>query len=88
MIKNYDVALKRFTKLQKKNWGKLVTQQLKDNGHSLEESEFTILAGKDYVNPLADHLAKINEPLEGMRHGFRFQFLNQELAQHQNIANG
>lgn len=63
-------SLKVLTKDEAKLWGQKVLEQLSEKA-DLKKDEFIILAGQDYVKPIANGLTIIKEPLIGIIQGKR-----------------
>ncbi len=68
VIEPYNETLKDKSQQQLLAWGNQVAEQLK-NRYNLQNTEFVILAGKNYYHPLKSHLPHMHLPLEGLRYG-------------------
>jgi hypothetical protein len=62
---------------EKKEWGKKVIQQL-SNEADLQNDNFIILAGKEYIKPIVNSIVHLDNPLIGLGQGKRLQFLTQQ----------
>lgn len=71
-------ALKMLTRQEARIWGKKVLEQL-NKVADLKNDGFIVLAGKSYVEPIREGLAKIDEPMKGLRQGERIRFLSDRL---------
>jgi cytoplasmic iron level regulating protein YaaA (DUF328/UPF0246 family) len=92
-IDPYNVALKSPPKLdpsspvkvltakEKKRWGNQVIAAL-SAVTDLRRDEFIVLAGKEYIKPLADNLSHLRDPLQGLNRGKRLAFLYQSTRAH------
>lgn len=70
--------LKILTKEEAKLWEFKVLEQL-GRIADLQNDKFIILAGKAYIEPIRHGLAKIEEPLKGLKQGERVKFLKNKL---------
>ena len=70
-------GLKILNSKEKKEWGKKVIQQL-SNEADLQNDNFIILAGQEYIKPIADSIAHLDNPLIGLGQGKRLQFLTRQ----------
>ncbi len=73
MIEPYDMTLKKFNSSEKSEWGRKVIQEIKKVAN-IETDEFTILAGKDYINPISEIKKKCNY-LGTKNYGQRISYL-------------
>ena len=90
-IDPYNVALTRppnpdssspikvLTAKEKKQWGNQVLAALSGVAE-LRSDNFTILAGKEYIKPLADNLLHLIDPLKGLNRGKRLAFLSRSTS--------
>ena len=90
-IDPYNIALSRppnsdssspvkvLTAKEKKQWGNQVIATLSTVA-DLRRDKFIILAGKEYIKPLADNLLYLQDPLKGLNRGKRLAFLSQSAA--------
>lgn len=69
-------SLRVLTSKEKNAWGKKVTDQLKLKADLLTD-EFTILAGKAYIEPIEKFMEQTNikKPLDGKKYGERVKFM-------------
>lgn len=58
--------LKVLNRLEKKEWGKTIIEQLKRES-DIKNDEIIILAGKDYIEPIENEITRIVKPLEGVK---------------------
>lgn len=77
-IDPYNQTLNEMNKLERNIWGKKVVSQLREVA-DLNNDNFILLAGRNYIEPLKSHLKNLNCPLEGMRIGERLQFLTENI---------
>lgn len=77
-IEPYDKTLNKMKKANRMAWGNTVIEQLKEVAN-LENDEFIILAGKNYLEPIQNYLTNIQDPLKGMAIGKRYQYFNNQL---------
>jgi len=68
--------LKILTSEEKVNWGKKVVEQLSEQT-DLQNDEFIILAGQEYIKPIINSIRHFKNPLNGLRQGERVKFLNE-----------
>jgi len=68
--------LKILTSKEKLNWGKKVVEQLAKQT-DLQNDEFIILAGQEYIKPIINSISHFSNPLNGLRQGERVKFLNE-----------
>ena len=90
-IEPYDVTLsyvpkpKRrpgqtiLTSKEKIAWGKEIIEKLSKEA-DLENDEFIILAGQEYIKPIRTGISRLENPLEGLRIGERMQFLKEKIS--------
>ena len=69
-------SLRVLTSKEKNAWGKKVTDQLKLKADLLTD-EFTLLAGKTYIEPIEKFMDQTNikKPLDGKKYGERVKFM-------------
>lgn len=69
-------SLRVLTSKEKNAWGKKVTDQLKLKADLLTD-EFTLLAGKPYIEPIEKFMDQTNikKPLDGKKYGERVKFM-------------
>ena len=67
-------GLKILNPVEKKEWGKKVIEQL-GMETDLINDEFIILAGLEYINPIANSISHLSNPLKGLGQGRRIKFL-------------
>ena len=41
----------------------------------LKKDEFIILAGQEYIKPIASSITHLSNPLQGLKQGYRVKFL-------------
>jgi hypothetical protein len=87
-IEPYNVTLSNIPKLKRKSglkmlgpkekiaWGKTVIEKLSKQT-DLQNDEFIILAGHEYVKPIITGISHLANPLNGLRQGERIKFLNE-----------
>ena len=68
VIEPYDEPLDEKKKEERRAWGHRVAEQI-NKEFDIQNTEFVILAGKDYCEPLQAHLPHIQLPLCGLRQG-------------------
>ncbi|TMI62850.1 MAG: hypothetical protein E6H07_15715 [Bacteroidetes bacterium] len=68
-------GLKILTSEEKVNWGKKVVEQLSKQT-DLQNDEFMVLAGQEYIKPIINCIPHFQNPLNGLRQGERVKFLN------------
>ena len=73
IIDYYNLTLNNFNEEEKINWSKIVLNDLK-NKTDLENDEFIILAGNNYVKYLLDYLPNNFNPTVGLRFGEQLSF--------------
>lgn len=69
-------GLQILTSEEKINWGQKVVKQLSEQT-DLQNDEFVILAGQEYIKPIIDSIRHFTNPLKGLRQGERLKFLNE-----------
>jgi len=74
-IEPYDETLKGKSSVQSSAWGHEVAQQLAER-FDIQNTNFIILAGRDYYQPLQVHLPRINLPLGNLQFGSRLAKLD------------
>ena len=67
-------GLKILTSQEKMNWGKKVVEQLSKQT-DLQNDEFIILAGQEYIKPIIKSIPHFKNPLSGLGQGKRVKFL-------------
>lgn len=84
-IEKYEKTLNNMSADECKQWGKVVLDNLKENGHDLENDDFILLAGNNYCKYiLGDHGIKRSSQvykengLKGI--GYILQFLTQSIS--------
>jgi hypothetical protein len=85
-IEPYDETLKDKSSTQSSKWGHLVAQQLAER-YDIQRTDFIILAGKNYYQPLRPHLPRIFLPLLGLSMGNRLARLDALLNQNASRPN-
>jgi hypothetical protein len=68
-------GLKMLTSDEKTKWGKKVVEQLSKEA-DLQNDEFIILAGREYIKPIISSISHLTNPLKGLRQGERLKYLN------------
>jgi|GEM_PF-167478 len=79
VIAPYDDTLNDKSADELAAWGQLVTEQIR-NQYDISNTEFVILAGKNYYSPLQSHLPNISIPLRGLPMGARLAKLENLLV--------
>lgn len=79
-IETYDETLTGKPWTEIKAWGSDVYSGLKER-FDLKKTNFIMLAGRAYTDPLRAYLPNITEPLQGMPMGVRIQWLHGQLGQ-------
>ena len=79
-VEPYEQTLNRMKVNERREWSKRVLEQL---GHvtSLQDDQFTFLAGSRYRQFLVPHLKHVKIPLEGLGIGYQLQKLKGLTAQ-------
>ena len=78
-IEKYDVTLKNMSKEERKKWAKVTAKQLSEK-FALNNTEFLILAGKDYYEELINYLPHYKLiPSEPLPIGKRVQWFKNEV---------
>ena len=87
-IEPYDVTLSNvpkakrrsgqtiLTSREKLDWGKRIIEQLSKET-DLQNDEFIVLAGKEYLKPIIKDISRCENPLEGLKIGKRLKFLKE-----------
>lgn len=87
-IEPYDVTLSNVSKAKRKpgqiilsskeklEWGKKIIEQL-SNETDLQNDEFIVLAGQEYIKPIIKEILHCENPLAGLRIGERLKFLKE-----------
>ena len=78
-IEYYQNTLKGKSVQEKRQWTIEVLEQMKQEGLSVRNDEFIILAGDNYCKYLQDSLTNYSRPLKGLRQGEQLRKLNQLL---------
>ena len=76
IIEPYNLHLKETSKEYKLNWSKEVLKDLKEKT-DLENDEFIILAGNDYMKYLIEHIPKNYNPVKGLGIGQQMKFFKE-----------
>ena len=63
-----------------KIWADNILIQLEEKGIDIKIDKITILAGENYCKYLRPHIANLDEPLKGLRIGYRLQKLNELIS--------
>jgi hypothetical protein len=79
VIAPYDDTLNDKSRDEIATWGQRVTEQIRFQ-HDILNTEFVILAGKNYYSPLQAHLPNISLPLQGLSMGARLARLESLLV--------
>ena len=79
-IEPYNFNLKNADKNYKKNWNEKVLENLK-NKTNLEEDEFIILAGNEYVKDLLEFIPNHYNPVKGLGIGYQSFFFKNYKAE-------
>ena len=66
-------GLKILTLEEKREWGKKVIELLSKQT-DLENDEFIVLAGQEYIKPIINNISHLVNPLNGLRQGERLKF--------------
>ncbi|MDN3693832.1 hypothetical protein QWZ06_16800 [Chryseobacterium tructae] len=87
-IEPYDVTLSNVSKAKRRpgqtiltskeklDWGKKIIGQLSKEA-DLQNDEFIVLAGLEYIKPIIKDISFCENPLEGLRIGERLKFLKE-----------
>lgn len=67
-------GLKILTPQEKVNWGKKIVEQLSKQT-DLQNDEFIVLAGQEYIKPIIKSIPHLKNPLNGLGQGKRVKFL-------------
>ena len=67
-------GLRILTSAEKIEWGHTVVNQLLEVA-DLKKDEFIILAGQEYIKPIASSITHLSNPLQGLKQGHRVKFL-------------
>lgn len=78
-LEPYDVTLNNKTAEERKQWSKLVIDELKKEAN-LDEDNFIILAGKDYCEYLLKDIKNYSLPFKHLRHGEQHKWLNDHIS--------
>ena len=79
-IEPYNVTLKKMSKQDKKLWAKRVNDMMRQHHINFKNSEFIILAGKDYYEELIPYLPNYKIiPEEPLPIGKRVQWFNNQI---------
>lgn len=70
-------GLKILNSNEKKEWGEKVIEQLSLKS-DLQNDRFIILAGQEYIKPIANYITHLDNPLTGLRQGERVKFLKEK----------
>ena len=76
IIEPYNLHLKETSKEYKLNWSKEVLKDLKEKT-DLENDEFIILAGNDYMKYLIEHILNTYNPVKGLGIGQQMKFFKE-----------
>ncbi|EHL05566.1 hypothetical protein HMPREF0322_03786 [Desulfitobacterium hafniense DP7] len=79
VIAPYDDTLNDKSAAELAAWGQRIVEQIR-NRHDISNTEFVILAGKNYYYPLQKYLPNITLPLRGMQIGPRLAKLDSLLV--------
>lgn len=71
-------GLKVLNSVEKIEWGKKVIEML-IKSTDLQNDQFIILAGQEYIKPLKNHINNLDDKLKGLRQGERLKYLKSEL---------
>lgn len=77
-LEPYNVCLKDYSSSERKEWAEIVCSQLSEVVE-IDDSNFVILAGKDYYTNLISHMPHYTLPMEEMKIGERLSWLSKEL---------
>jgi len=93
-IEPYDVTLSNVPKVKRKQglkilntsekieWGKRVIEMLSKYA-DLQNDQFIILAGQEYIKPIKPYIKNIDDRLHGLRQGERVKYMNANLQERQ-----
>lgn len=76
-IEPYDKTLNKMRINERKEWSKVVVNQLKSVA-DLKNDEFTFLAGDKYREYLIPELSKVKIPMKGLKIGEQLQWLTKQ----------
>jgi len=76
-IEPYDKTLNKMRIDERKEWSKVVVNQLKSVA-DLKNDEFTFLAGDKYREYLIPELSKVKIPMKGLKIGEQLQWLTKQ----------
>jgi len=76
-IEPYDKTLNKMRVNERKEWSKVVVNQLKSVA-DLKNDEFTFLAGDKYREYLLPELSKVKIPMKGLKIGEQLQWLTKQ----------
>jgi len=91
-IEPYNVTLSSIPKSKRKEgiivlssaekieWGKKVVKMLSEQT-DLQDDQFIILAGQEYIKPIKPYIKKIDDRLHGLRQGERVKYLKANLRE-------
>ena len=89
-IEPYDVTLSNVPKSKRKiglivlspaekiEWGNKVVEMLSEQT-DLQNDQFIILAGREYIKPIKPYIKKIDDRLHGLRQGERVKYMKANL---------
>ena len=89
-IEPYNVTLSNIPKSKRKkglivlspaekiDWGKKVVEMLSERT-DLQNDQFIILAGREYIKPIKPYIKKIDDRLHGLRQGERVKYMKANL---------
>lgn len=69
-------GLRILTADEKLGWGRKVLEQLSKHTN-LQNDEFIVLAGKEYIKPIQSSITHFINPLNGLKQGERVKYLNE-----------
>jgi len=76
-IEPYDKTLNRMNVSERKEWSKVIVNQLKSVA-DLKNDEFTFLAGDKYRKYLLTELDQVKIPMQGLKIGEQLQWLTRQ----------
>ncbi len=78
VIEPYEQHLKKLPIAMRRTWAKGVIDSLGQEA-DLKSDTFIFLAGNDYTKLLLPHIISYTLPMEGLRSGYRLQWLDKQV---------
>jgi hypothetical protein len=81
----YEQTLNSMPTAEIRQWAETVAEQMRLNGIDFDNDEAVFLAGEKYRRYLLPYFRKASVPMEGLRIGEQLRWLNEKLAEYNEL---